>query len=288
MSKNQGGKGSGFRDAFKELWQLLREWPKGRGEQEAVLAPESDGSKDASSAEQSAAPLPDNVIQLDIYREAKRLYEEAQRHSEEVVELSRPSDPRLTPKERRRLRLGIASTVITTVWTMGYVSGAWTALSLLVADAPPAEVTANVSGLAASASSGPSEHAGKSANDSATSVTITAPMEVSHDFVDGSRALIYAGSRLEVDYSAKRRALKLHEGGATFEVAKDWYRPFSVSAKGLRVTAVGTKFSVERLGTIVRVTVLEGVVELSEEQPNANFMIIRLKAGRSYDWPSRP
>jgi transmembrane sensor len=79
---------------------------------------------------------------------------------------------------------------------------------------------------------------------------------------DGSRASVNTGSVLEVDYTLGERAVRLENGEAWFEVAKDKARPFVVSAGDVRVRAVGTAFSVQRVtgGADIRVT--EGTVEV--------------------------
>src|SRR5690349_20668988 len=49
---------------------------------------------------------------------------------------------------------------------------------------------------------------------------------------------------LEVDFSAKSRAVRLIAGEALFQVAKDAARPFVVAAGDARVRAIGTAFNV--------------------------------------------
>lgn len=79
---------------------------------------------------------------------------------------------------------------------------------------------------------------------------------------DGSRASVNSGSLIEVDYTPAERAVRLENGEAWFEVAKDKSRPFVVAAGDVRVRAVGTAFSVQRVtgGADIRVT--EGTVEV--------------------------
>lgn len=78
---------------------------------------------------------------------------------------------------------------------------------------------------------------------------------------DGSMAIVNTDTRVRIDLRPQLRAVKLDEGEAWFEVAKDRDRPFVVTAGEVRVRAVGTAFSVRRLPTGAVVQVTEGVVE---------------------------
>lgn len=77
---------------------------------------------------------------------------------------------------------------------------------------------------------------------------------------DGSRLSLDADTAVQVRYRRERRDLVLQRGRAKFLVAKDPMRPFAVAAGGQVVVAVGTQFSVERVGTEVRVVLFEGKV----------------------------
>ena len=70
---------------------------------------------------------------------------------------------------------------------------------------------------------------------------------------DGSKLSLDADSAVSVRFSQSRRELTLKKGRARFSVAKDPLKPFTVVAAGKTVVAVGTEFSVERLGGQVRV-----------------------------------
>jgi len=78
---------------------------------------------------------------------------------------------------------------------------------------------------------------------------------------DGSLAIVNTDSVVKVDLQPKERAVTLDQGEAWFEVAKDRARPFVVAVGDVRVRAVGTAFSVQRLPTGAVVQVTEGVVE---------------------------
>ena len=60
-----------------------------------------------------------------------------------------------------------------------------------------------------------------------------------------------------------RRVIDLEQGQALFSVAHDSGRPFLVRAGDTRVTAVGTVFDVRRDSADVRVTLVQGVVEVA-------------------------
>ena len=66
-----------------------------------------------------------------------------------------------------------------------------------------------------------------------------------HGLPDGSSVLLDAQSSAEVRYFAVRRAVTLARGAAFFDVARDPGRPFTVQARGVRVTVLGTRFGVE-------------------------------------------
>lgn len=79
---------------------------------------------------------------------------------------------------------------------------------------------------------------------------------------DGSEATLSSDSRIVVALSRRERRIDLQQGEAFFHAAKDPGRPFVVAAAGHRVVAVGTRFSVRRDGTDLRVVVTEGTVRL--------------------------
>lgn len=93
---------------------------------------------------------------------------------------------------------------------------------------------------------------------------------------DGSSAYLNAGSALSVAFSDRDRRLVLHEGQATFTVARDSARPFIVQAKGGRSLAVGTVFDVDIRPSEVVVTVVEGTVAVSTDAEPAGTIKARL------------
>lgn len=87
---------------------------------------------------------------------------------------------------------------------------------------------------------------------------------------DGSKVSLDADTEVRVRYVGDRRELWLERGRASFTVAHDPLRPFSVEAAGKTVVATGTRFSVERLGREVRVVLFEGRVVVLEDRPDHN------------------
>ena len=81
---------------------------------------------------------------------------------------------------------------------------------------------------------------------------------------DGSVLTLNTASRVSVRYDEGRRSVRLAEGEALFDVARDPARPFVVEAGDAAVRAVGTSFTVRRIADApVEVLVREGVVELT-------------------------
>ncbi|MFN7989620.1 MAG: FecR domain-containing protein [Thermoanaerobaculia bacterium] len=80
---------------------------------------------------------------------------------------------------------------------------------------------------------------------------------------DGSVVWLNTDTELLAALSPTQRSVRLVRGEAYFEVAKDPARPFVVSAGDKTITAVGTAFSVVNRGDEVRVTVVEGTVEVA-------------------------
>lgn len=78
---------------------------------------------------------------------------------------------------------------------------------------------------------------------------------------DGSVAAINTSSAIEVAMNGRERRVRLERGEAWFDVAKNLERPFVVEAGRVHVRAVGTAFSVRRIGDDTHVLVTEGVVE---------------------------
>src|SRR6202790_4964615 len=87
---------------------------------------------------------------------------------------------------------------------------------------------------------------------------------------DGSSFDLNTDSRIQVDYSQRRRVIRLERGEAFFKVAHDTQRPFWVRAGDYWVRAVGTAFNVYLRPSGVEVTVGEGTVKVVNAAPNAS------------------
>jgi transmembrane sensor len=81
---------------------------------------------------------------------------------------------------------------------------------------------------------------------------------------DGSTMVLNTDTDVIVRLSQQQRDVHLIRGEALFEVAHDKDRPFIVRAADSAVRAVGTAFAVRLQAAKVDVTVVEGVVEVSD------------------------
>ena len=94
---------------------------------------------------------------------------------------------------------------------------------------------------------------------------------------DGSELTLDALSRIDVDFSADVRALRLHAGAAFFAVQRDAARPFVVHVLDVKVTVLGTRFGVEiDGGNNIAVQVESGLVRVA-----AHGQTTELSAGQS-------
>jgi transmembrane sensor len=91
--------------------------------------------------------------------------------------------------------------------------------------------------------------------------------QIAIPLVDGSVVHLNTNSRINVEYNEGYRNIRLLQGEAYFEVAKNQDKPFRVYAGQGRVQAVGTAFSVYLRGKDVDVLVTEGKVELAAQSP---------------------
>lgn len=80
---------------------------------------------------------------------------------------------------------------------------------------------------------------------------------------DGSTVALNTNSRVEAEYDAHYRNVRLLQGEAYFTVANGTDRPFRVYAGSGRIEAVGTAFAVRLKEDDVSVTVTEGKVALA-------------------------
>jgi transmembrane sensor len=94
---------------------------------------------------------------------------------------------------------------------------------------------------------------------------------------DGSRISMDSNSEVHVRYTKTARILELDRGRARFDVAHDPERPFTVSANGETVIAVGTSFNVERLASALVVTLIQGHVVIKKSDGTETTMAMAAK-----------
>jgi len=96
---------------------------------------------------------------------------------------------------------------------------------------------------------------------------------------DGSVVTLNTNSRLSVGFTEEARNIRLLQGEALFDVAKNKKRPFVVFVDNTQVRAVGTSFTVSMLPRRpIQVLVREGVVELKRADTAAVWLAARTKA----------
>lgn len=88
---------------------------------------------------------------------------------------------------------------------------------------------------------------------------------------DGTIARLAGDTRIETNYSANERRVRLVRGEAFFSVSKDANRPFIVLAGSGEAKALGTRFDVNKLEQVVTVTVEEGLVQVSGNSGEKNL-----------------
>jgi transmembrane sensor len=109
---------------------------------------------------------------------------------------------------------------------------------------------------------------------------------------DGSSVILGAKSQIRVEYSDSGRRVQLVSGEALFDVKHDPARPFSVDVGGQVIRDLGTRFDINRSDATVRVFVLQGEVEVRDNEPAASpstHPAVRvLKAGDGLEATFRP
>lgn len=101
----------------------------------------------------------------------------------------------------------------------------------------------------------------------------------------GSRLQLDTATRLEARLYRDRREVRLHDGQAMFTVQPDSDRPFHVWAGALRITVVGTRFSVRQTASGLDagqtvISVEEGRVRLARAGADAALSTVELTAGQ--------
>ena len=83
---------------------------------------------------------------------------------------------------------------------------------------------------------------------------------------DGSQLMLNSNTDLQVTYYRNKRVITLKRGEAIFHVVKDADRPFIVDSDFAKVTVLGTRFAVNKLNSLVRVSVDHGRVRVESQQ----------------------
>jgi transmembrane sensor len=102
---------------------------------------------------------------------------------------------------------------------------------------------------------------------------------------DGTRLRLDTDTRLRVRFTGEGREIELRRGQAFFDVAHDPARPFIVEAADTSVRAIGTRFDVRKSGEAVKVTLVEGVVEVADRRGDRAW---RLSPGEGIEATSHP
>lgn len=102
---------------------------------------------------------------------------------------------------------------------------------------------------------------------------------------DGSVLRLDTSTRVAVALYRQRREVRLLDGQAVFQVHADTARPFDVLAGAMRITVVGTRFSVRHVPGIggmddVRVEVEEGRVRVARSSTPGGAPYVTLVAGQ--------
>lgn len=98
---------------------------------------------------------------------------------------------------------------------------------------------------------------------------------------DGSRIQLNTGSVLRVQSNLRSRQIALVQGEALFTVTHGW-RPFVVHAPGATIRDIGTVFNVRLQAAGLRVTVLEGAVEVRPAHSDAASAAQEVRAGQMW------
>jgi transmembrane sensor len=96
---------------------------------------------------------------------------------------------------------------------------------------------------------------------------------------DGSRVTLNADSQIEIKYYRNQRHIALLKGEAIFEVQRDAERPFVVETDRIKVTVLGTRFSVNKLSRLERVSVDHGKVEVASKTGEEKIILQNNQVG---------
>lgn len=104
---------------------------------------------------------------------------------------------------------------------------------------------------------------------------------------DGSEVQLNASSAIAIDFTDKRRAIRLLRGQAFFRVAHATQRPFTVVAGTASVTALGTAFDVRYGNDDTEVIVTENAVAIELDGNRNNSLRVKQGELAIYDYTKR-
>lgn len=90
---------------------------------------------------------------------------------------------------------------------------------------------------------------------------------------DGSQITLNAQSQIQVTYYRHQRHVDLLKGEAIFNVQKDASRPFVVETNNAKITVLGTRFAVNKLSQLVRVSVDHGKVQVESKADGGKLIL---------------
>lgn len=105
---------------------------------------------------------------------------------------------------------------------------------------------------------------------------------------DGTNITLNADTQLEVTYYRHARHIHLTRGEAIFDVARDPSRPFVVETQHSKVTVLGTRFVVNKLTNLVRVSVDHGRVQVESGHAQASPIVLQdgqVAEVKNNQWP---
>lgn len=88
---------------------------------------------------------------------------------------------------------------------------------------------------------------------------------VTQTLADGSHVTLNANTQIEIKYYRNQRHIDLIKGEAIFDVQPNPDQPFVVETNRLKVTVLGTRFAVNKLNQLERVSVDHGKVEVASK-----------------------
>lgn len=96
---------------------------------------------------------------------------------------------------------------------------------------------------------------------------------------DGTRVTLASGSAVNLRFDARRREIELVRGQVMVEVAKDASRPFVVRTQEARLTALGTRYVVDRHDDTTVLTMIESRVRVEAHHGETPWPIV-VQAGQ--------